>query len=341
MVEGYIKLAAARATQADLLESALPAIAAEVRAGQARGAFAGPGPIFLGIGASFAASAAAVWVLRSRGIHAWRLNAGEYPIPFPVSPHPIVGVSQSGKSTETLAVLNAAAPALRMAVLNVVPSPISAIAATTIGLGNLPDSYASTIGYTATIAALAMIAEAWDGGTIDESWTALPAAFRALEAVMARRVGALAALLRDTHSVDYAAAAPSVGSAEVGSLLLREVARISATGFSTRQYLHGAMESAGKTGHVLCGGEREVGVAHTLARAGHDVILVTTLDTPEEPHLSVIRIPDLSAPQRTILESLVMQSLAVETALQRGLDPDAFVFFHTDTKVATPKVATA
>ena len=42
----------------------------------------------------------------------------------------------------------------------------------------------------------------------------------------------------------------------------------------------------------------------------------------------------MSATQRTILEALVMQYLAVETAVQRGVDPDAFVFFHTDTKVA-------
>jgi glucosamine--fructose-6-phosphate aminotransferase (isomerizing) len=338
LVEGYIKLAAARASQADLLERALPAIAVEVRAAQAQGSLSGPGPIFLGVGASFAASAAPVWTLRSRGIEASRLNAGEYPIPFPASSHPIIGVSQSGKSTETLAVLKAIDPALRMAVLNVVPSPIADIATTVIPLGNLPDSYASTTGYTATIAALAMIAEAWDGGQIDEGWQALPAAFRALEAQMDQRVATLAALLRDTHSVDYAAAAPSVGSAEVGALLLREVARISATGFSTRQYLHGAMESAGKTGHVLSGAEREVGVAHTLAHAGHDVILITALDVLEEPHLSVIRIPDVPPAQRAILEALVMQYLAVETALQRGLDPDSFVFFHTDTKVSSTPV---
>ena len=68
MVKGYISLAEARASQAALLESALPEIAGEVRRAQATGTLSGPGPIFLGIGASYAASAAAVWVLRSRGI---------------------------------------------------------------------------------------------------------------------------------------------------------------------------------------------------------------------------------------------------------------------------------
>ena len=315
-----------------MLEQAIAHIGAEVEA--ARDRLRGPGPIFLGIGASYAASGAAVWTLRSRGIHAWRLNAGEHPVPFPASVHPVIAVSQSGRSTETLAVLRGLDPAQRLAVVNVAPSPIADMAAAAISLGNIADSYASTIGYTATIAALGMIAEAWDGGAVDASWTALPAAFRALEAVMAARGRTLAGPPAAAASVDYAAAAPSIGSAEVGSLLLREIARIPATGLSTRQYLHGAMESAGRTAHVLVGGERETGVAHTLARAGHATILVTTLDVAEEPQLAVVRIPDVSATQRTILEAMVMQSLAVETAGLRGVDPDAFVFFHTDTKVA-------
>ncbi len=334
MVKGYISLAEARASQAALLESALPAIAENVRAAQAAGTLQGPGPIFLGIGASYAASAAAVWVLRSRGIHAWRLNAGEHPLPFPRSAHPIVGVSQSGRSTETLAVLRTIEPQLRLAVVNVAPSPISEIAATTISLGKLPDSYASTTGYTATIAALGMLAEAWDGGVIDPSWSDLPAKFRALEAVIASRAVALATPLRDAIAVDYAGAAPSAGTAEVGALLLREVARLPATGLSSRQYLHGAMESAGRTAHILMGDEREAALAHTLAHAGHHTLLVTTLEVPEEPNLAVLRLPEVSPAQRAILEALVMQSLAVETALLRGVDPDAFVFFHTDTKVA-------
>jgi len=90
VVEGYISLAEARAGQADLLEQAIPRIGDQVRRARQAGALSGPGPIFLGIGASFAASAGAVWTLRSRGIDSWRLNAGEYPVPFPVSDHPIV-----------------------------------------------------------------------------------------------------------------------------------------------------------------------------------------------------------------------------------------------------------
>ncbi|MDE1991382.1 MAG: hypothetical protein KGI75_02725 [Rhizobiaceae bacterium] len=334
MIKGYIPLAEARASQADALAKAIAAIAEEVNGAQQRGAFEGAGPIFLGIGASFAASAAAVWTLRERGIHGWRLNAGEHPLPFPTTDHPLIGVSQSGKSAETLAVLNSVEQSLRFSVVNAKDSPIEKASAVNISLGNIPDSYASTIGYTATVAALGMIAEAWDKGSIASSWSALPGAFRELESTLAGRISGLVAQLSDAQYVDCTGAAPSVGSAEVGSLLLREIARIPATGMSTRQYLHGAMESAGKGAHIIFGDEREAELSRTLARAGHETILVTTLDVPEENHLSHIRLPSLPAAQRPILEAVVMQTIAVETAIARGLDPDAFVFQNNDTKVA-------
>ncbi len=334
MVKGYISLAEARAAQADRLAVAVSAIGGAVADAKSSGALQGPGPIFLGIGASFAASAAAVWTLRARGIHSFRLNAGEYPIPFPATPHPLVGVSKSGKSAETLAVFNSIDKALRISVVNAKDSPIASISATNISLGAIPDSYASTIGYTATIMALGMLAEAWDGGTIDPSWSGIAPAVRALETTLAGRIGELVAPLRNAVYVDCAAIAASVGSAEVGSLLLREIARLPATGMSTRQYLHGAMESAGKGTHILFGDEREAQLARTLARAGHDTILISPLAVPEERHLHHIALPTLSPAQRQILEAVVMQTLAVETALARGLDPDAFVFEHNDTKVA-------
>jgi glucosamine--fructose-6-phosphate aminotransferase (isomerizing) len=334
VVKGYISLAEARAAQADRLAAAADAIGGEVVRAREAGALAGPGPIFLGIGASFAASGAAVWTLRARGIHAMRLNAGEYPIPFPATHHPLIGVSQSGKSAETLAVFNSVDPALRISVVNAKDSPIAAISATNVSLGAIPDSYASTIGYTATVMALGMIAEAWDGGDIDPSWTSIAPAVRAVESVLAERINQLVGRLADAQYVDCAAVASSVGSAEVGSLLLREIARIPATGMSTRQYLHGAMESAGQGAHILFGDEREAELARTLARAGHETILVSPLAVPEEAHLSHIPLPAVSPAQRPILEAVVMQTIAVEAAIARGLDPDAFVFEHNDTKVA-------
>ncbi|MGX5680711.1 SIS domain-containing protein [Schumannella luteola] len=334
MVADYITYASARATQADALESAIARISAEVLRQQDAGGLRGPGPIFVGIGASLAAASAPVWTLRSRGIHSWRLGAGDYPLPWPLSVHPIIGISQSGKSTETLAVFESIAPELRYAVVNTHPSPVSTLAATTLSLGNIPDSYASTIGYTATITGLGMLAEAWDGGALDVGWQSLPELFRWTEQTVGARAAELAATFAGRVTADFVGAGPSVGSAEAGALLFREVARVHAAGMSTRQYLHGSMESAGGGVHVLFGEERELEVARMLADAGHSAILITSLDVPEAERLQVVSLPDVAPNQRAILEALVMQILVGEVATQAGVEIEEFVFFHTDTKVS-------
>jgi glucosamine--fructose-6-phosphate aminotransferase (isomerizing) len=336
MPRGYITFAGARATQAEALEGAIGTIADEVRAQQAAGAFAGPGPIIIGIGASYAAASAPVWTMRSRGIHSWRLSAGDQPLPYPASVHPIIAISQSGKSTETLAVLQSIDPALRYAVVNSAPSPIADLVERHLSLGNIPDSYASTIGYTATIAGLGMIADSWDGGTIDGGWSVLAERFRETEAQLADRASELAATFDGVTTADFVGGGPSVGSAEAGALLFREVARVHSAGMSTRQYLHGSMESAGEGVHVLFGHDRELEVARTLSGAGHRVILITTGEAPQEELLQSVRLPAVPPSQLAVLEAVVLQALVGQVAHRRGVDIEEFVFHNSDTKVEDP-----
>lgn len=335
-MDGYITYAGARATQADALESAIARFSADVHEQQSRGVLDGPGPIFVGIGASLAAAAAPVWTLRSRGIHSWRLGSGDYPLPFPESVHPIIGISQSGKSTETIAVFESIAPHLRYAVVNTDPSPLSSISNATFSLGNIPDSYASTIGYTATITGLGMIADSWGGGSIDAGWAELPALFRWTEETVGARAAELASTFAGVTTADFVGASPSVGSAEAGALLFREVARIHAAGMSTRQYLHGSMESAGEGVHVLFGDDRELEVARTLSEAGHRVILISGEIVAEGPNLQTVKLPAVAPSQRAVLEALVMQILVGEVAALHGVEIEEFVFHNSDTKVESP-----
>ncbi|HEX3789929.1 MAG TPA: hypothetical protein VHW44_18825 [Pseudonocardiaceae bacterium] len=335
MSDGYIAFAQARARQASSLATAITRLTGPVTHFAEQGRLSGPGPIFVGIGASLAATCAPVWCLRSRGIHAWRLSAGDHPLPFPISSHPIFGVSQSGRSAETLAVLETVQPERRYAVVNVDPSPIAEVTGEVIGLGNIPDSYASTIGYTATVAALGLLADAWQGGRIDPGWARLGALVAATEQDLAERVRALAPLFGETTFVDFAGAGPAVGSAEAGALLFREVARIPSTGMSTRQYLHGSMESAGGGVHVLFGGERELAIARTLACAGHSTILVTSDPVDETPLIHPVPVPALPVAQRAIIEILVIQILVEAVAEFRGVAVEEFVFHNADIKVAS------
>ncbi|MET0813329.1 MAG: SIS domain-containing protein [Microbacterium sp.] len=331
---GYIPYATARSTQAAQLGAAAERIGALVEEWRADGSLSGPGPLFVGIGASLAAACAPVWSLRRRGIDAWRLSAGDFPLPLPHSAHPVIGISQSGRSTETLAALDSVARDLRFAVVNSVPSPVSEAAARTLGLGSIPDSYASTIGFTATVVALGMIADAWDDGEIDPAWHALPDQVATVDAELAARAGELAECFEDAVWADFIGSGPSVGSAEAGALLFREVARIPSSSLSTRTYLHGSMESASSTGvHVLFGSDREIDVARMLRAAGNRVILVTGDDVDDLDGFVVIRLPKVPPGPRAVLEAVAMQSLVQAVAHARSIDIEEFVFFHDDTKV--------
>ena len=331
---GQLSFAAARAAQAESLGAAIAEVTGTVGALAAGGRLALPGPIFTGIGASLAAACAPVWSLRSRGIGSVRLGAGETPLPFPPTTHPVVGVSQSGRSAETLALLESVSRPLRYAVVNAVPSPIAEVASTVISLGNRPDSYASTVGYTATVAALGILADAWDGGVIDPSWADLAVLFASVEERLTRPVSELAPLFDGVTSADFIGAGPSVGSAEAAALLFREAVRLPAAGIGTRQYLHGSMESAGNSVHVLFGGVREAEVAGTLAEAGHRAIVVTSDPGVDAGSLvAVVRLPGVSEAQQAILEVLAMQILVAAVAERRGVDIEDFVFHNSDTKV--------
>jgi glucosamine--fructose-6-phosphate aminotransferase (isomerizing) len=329
----YITFADARSTQAARLGEAVETISAQLDDRAAQGQLEGSGPIFVGIGASLAAACAPVWALRSRGIHSWRLGAGDHPLPFPASDHPIFGISQSGRSAETLAVLESVDESLRYAVVNRAPSPISEVVEKTIVLGSIPDSYASTIGYTATVVALGMIADAWNGGGLDAGWQSLSGTFSEFEQRLAPQVPTIARVFAEADSADFVGAGPAVGSAEAGALLFREVARVHSTGMSTRQYLHGSMESASDGVHVVLGDKRELRLAATLSDSGHNVILITGEDVAEGPNLHVIKVPKLAAAQRAVLEALVMQALVSEVADLKGIDVEEFVFTNSDTKV--------
>jgi fructoselysine-6-P-deglycase FrlB-like protein len=333
-MEGYITYESARDSQAQRLAVAIDMLSAAVTAETDAGAYRGPGPIFLAIGASLAAAAPAVWDLRSRGIDSWRAAAGDHPLPFATSGRPVVVISQSGRSTETLAALESIPADLRYAVVNQVPSPIADAASHVLSLGRIPDSYASTIGYTATVAALGMIGDVWDGGSVDAGWAELPELFRRVEQSVLPREQELAELFRDAPYADFVGTGPAIGSAEAGALLLREVARVPTTAMSTRQYLHGQMESAGSGVHVLFGDGRELETARTLAGAGHRVLLLTSLDV-REAGVTTVTLPATPSAQRAVLEALVMQVLAHGVAALRGVEIEEFVFHNADTKVGS------
>lgn len=301
-------------------------------------------PVFVGIGASYAASALPVFLLRRRGIPALRVCAGDLPLGTPALGDVVIGVSQSGRSSETIDYLMGA-DAAKAAVVNVPGSPLAQLSPVAIDLGGQRDSKASTIGFTGTLLALGRLADRWGPSQeADQRTVAVAGAIQCLVKELESRSRAalvtVAEAIASATSVDVVGHEASVAAAEEGALLLREVCRVPAAGFDLRNYLHGAEESAtpGRTAHLIFGMERGLELAGSMAERGLTVALVT--DLPEESTAAlrqagapVVTLPDVDHTTRVILETIVMQHVALMVAGKRHVPADEFLATALDTKV--------
>ncbi|MER5886627.1 SIS domain-containing protein [Streptomyces sp. NPDC001941] len=289
-------------------------------------------PLFTGIGASYAALAVPVATLRAEGVVTQRVLADEIEDGTRgFETDLLVGVSQGGRSSETIAAFKAAGPVPTLAVLNVTPSPLGDLADLRVDLGNEPDSYASTNGFTGTVVALDLIAGAI-AGRADDPWDGIAGRVSVVRAGAAGVIEGLRARVARCTSADVVASGASRASAEEGALLLREVVRMPATASVTRTYLHGEMESAGGTLHVVFGDGREVELARSLAGAGHQTLLVTTGEVAPGEDLAVVRLPACAPAVRVVLETVVVQELVAALSDERGIPIESFVFANDDTK---------
>ena len=93
------------------------------------------------------------------------------------------------------------------------------------------------------------------------------------------------------------------------------------------------MESAGGTLHIVLGDGREVELAHSLSRAGHQTLLVTGQPVPSADSLAVVRLPETVPAARVVLETVVLQELVSALSEERGVPIESFVFANDDTKL--------
>jgi fructoselysine-6-P-deglycase FrlB-like protein len=204
-----------------------------------------------------------------------------------------------------------------------------------LGLEHGPDSPVYVVGYTATLQAFGLLAEALDARAEGDDWGALPDLAAAASIACRPAVERAAAAFADVAAVDVVAPGAFRATAAEGALLLREATRTPAAAFETYQYLHGPMEPQGPgTGCVVVGDHREVELARYLADAGAPTVLLTSAPVDAGPGLVVVEIPALPVLSRSILQVLPLQQLAGELARARGLRVGDFRYHQTDTKVA-------
>jgi glucosamine--fructose-6-phosphate aminotransferase (isomerizing) len=316
--------------QAEALDRSIGATRDWIEANHGR--FDGKSLLFVGIGASHAALATPVHVLREHGVRAFRSACSDLPDGTPPLADLYIGVSQSGRSRETVQALIQVPREDRVAVVNFAPSPLAEQADHVLSLGGVTDSMLSSIAFSATLAGLGMLAERVGSGAIAEGWDGIGSRMDEFSARVAPVLREFAEAVVSRSSVDVVAAAANLSAAEQGSLLLREGPWIPSTFMDTRSYLHGPMDTAGPgTAHIVLGGEREGLLVDQLREKDVPTLFIATDGATAGGH--VIDLPDLSPAQQALAQVLLLQRLTVVIAEVKGKNLQDRAFTRLDTKV--------
>ncbi|HUY44243.1 MAG TPA: SIS domain-containing protein [Streptosporangiaceae bacterium] len=247
----------------------------------------------------------------------------------------VIAVTQSGRSAEVVSCLASLPARYPKLVLTDDPrSPAAEGADLTVPLSLLEDSAVRTLGYTGTVAALALVRDMLTGAAgrpdwervADEVERQVPEAERFAERVLPS--------IRSIRSFDVVGSGAHLGSAAQGALLLREVSRLAGAPYDSRQYLHGPVEVAEPgTAVIVIGGSREAQLAVSLADAGAAVILITSENVGERKGLFVFGLPRADDHALPVLEILPLQTVALALAEDNGVPVDDFRHHQDDTKV--------
>lgn len=290
-----------------------------------------------GIGASEYAARSAAPVWRELGLRAFAVSASELQqTPTGALADIYVGLSESGRSAETVAALTHARGARRVGITNVPDSPLGDVVHETVPLDSGPDSPVYTTGYTATLQALGLLGEAWSGRTT-RAWEELPEQVDRVLQAAAPVIDAVSATFDAARVIDVVGSGAATASAGEGALLLRESARLLTATHETYNYLHGPMEPlTPQTACLIVGDGREVRLARDTSALGCPTLLVTTREDVEAAaNLSVLRLPVAVSPLAlAVLQILPIQLLGWWVAQRRGLAVDGFRYHQDDIKLA-------
>ncbi|HEY8821495.1 MAG TPA: SIS domain-containing protein [Dermatophilaceae bacterium] len=296
-----------------------------------------PGEVIalVGIGASEYAAASAAPVWRDQGLRAFAVSASQLLKTATPFADLYVGLSESGRSAETVAALSQLAGTRRVGLTNFADSPLVAVVEEALYLDSGPDSPVYTTGYTATLQALGLLGEHWSGQATD--WSGLPEMAATVLTVAAPFMADLSSVLAGARIVDVVASGASISTAGEGALMLRESARLLTASHETYNYLHGPMEPLDpQTACVIIGDGREVRLALETSELGCPTLLITTgSDIASSKTLTVMTLPQASSPlAQAVLEILPLQLLGWAVASDRGLAVDGFRYHQDDTKLS-------
>lgn len=286
-----------------------------------------------GIGASYAAAVVVADQLQHQGRRAFAIRSCDMAFGFDLC-DALIGLSHRGRSVETVEALQRLPGAARLAITQDAESPLAEAANVHIRLANGSDATPSSTGYTATLLGAGMVVDKLVGTSTD--WAGIPATVSQTLELAASKMGQLREQFVTRRAIDCVGAGASLGTADGASLLIREAARLPASAYDTRHYLHGPLEAMdASTGIVIFGNGREVELARQADKIGCPTLLVTTADGIEDgDHLTVVKVAALeNRIAQGIVDILTAQLFAAELSDAAGLTDVKFRYRMSDTKV--------
>jgi glucosamine--fructose-6-phosphate aminotransferase (isomerizing) len=240
-----------------------------------------------------------------------------------------VGLSQSGKSPDIVATLDACSKggARTIAFVNAEDSPMAKLAGTLLPLHAGPElSVAATKTYVASLSALARLVGHWgEDRALLEALRALP---DAMEKAQRADLDPFVGLFREQARTLVLGRGPSWPVALEAALKFKETCSLQAEAFTSAEVKHGpkALVRPGFPLVVFASrGEAQADLATTateMCEAGARVLLFSTTDAIV-PGATTIQLPKAPHPALDPLVLIQAFHLAVERLAQaRGLDPD-------------------
>ena len=289
--------------------------------------------VLTGMGGSFHALQPLYLQLVQHGFNATVLETAELIHYFDAVLTPrtlLVAVSQSGRSVETVRLLDSTAGRMRrtIGVTNTPGSPLATRADLTVFTYAGAESSVSCKTYVATLVALEWLGAALCGTNRQEIESKLQHAAPTAEAYLHDwddKVAALADLLSGVRSLFVAGRGTSIAAAGTAGLILKESAHFHAEGMTCSAFRHGPFELSAPDVVLLVfkGDSKTAALNENLVsdvrKAGGKAFLVGPASDIE-----ALRIPETPAAIRPVLEILPLQLVSLALAAVAGLQPGNF-----------------
>ena len=249
----------------------------------------------------------------------------------------LIVVSQSGRSAETLRLLDARAPGVTtIGITNTADSPLASRADATVLTHAGPEYSVSSKTVLAALVALAWIGDCLCGNDLGQTRSEFERAAPAVALYLRRwdhHLAILFSVLQGVRHVFFAGRGASLAAAGVGGLIVKEATHAHSEGMSSAAFRHGPFEMLSPEVFVLvfAGDPATAPLNQALVEdirgAGGRACLAGT-DSGPEP----FRLPEVPSPVRPIVEMLPVQMMSLALAALAGREPGKF---ERITKVTT------